>query len=404
MNPLASSGFMDMVAIVGEFLLALFVLFYVAEEFTEFSITWRKYFLDPWNIMDWANLGLLIGFIVMRVMVWLAAAGIDLGSQELMDEDHYTPMQGIAERLIMARTINSFNAVFIYAKVVKYIAFMPYIKDLVVTLECCWKQYLSFMFMFGIIYNAFSFSFCIGFGEKIREYGKISSTNVYMARSFLGDINLSMIYKEDPVFGAILILAFMLVVYFLLMNVFFAILLSALDDSKGKPNADFRQEMLMQSLHQIKQFVKRLFSLENKIRMIAPGLWATMYKKERLKRKQEEKQRLLKDKQEAEEKKRKLAHNAGLVKRQGSPKDAKSNSSGSLNAEDLDKQDILKAVENMAGKLLAKIQGLSFELTTEMRDLQSALTKMESYTSRLSTKLEDLFNDQVELLESQEEE
>jgi hypothetical protein len=83
--------------------------------------------------------------------------------------------------------------------------------------------------------------------------------------------------------------------------------------------------------------------------------------------------------------------------------DAKSNSSGSLNAEDLDKQDILKSVENMAGKLLSKIQGLSFELTTEMRDLQSALTKMESYTSRLSTKLEDLFNDQVELLESQEE-
>jgi hypothetical protein len=162
--------------------------------------------------------------------------------------------------------------------------------------------------------------------------------------------------------------------------------------------------MLMQSSQQVKQFIKRLFSLENKIRMIAPGLWATMYKKERLKRKQEEKQRLLKDKQEAEEKKRKLAHNAGLVKRQGSPKDAKSNSSGSLNAEDLDKQDILKAVENMAGKLLAKIQGLSFELTTEMRDLQSALTKMESYTSRLSTKLEDLFNDQVELLESQEEE
>merc|ERR1711908_180074 len=101
------------------------------------------------------------------------------------------------------------------------------------------------------------------------------------------------------------------------------------------------------------------------------------------------------------EKKRQLSHHGGLVQRHG--EDAKSRSSGSMNAEDLDKRDILRAVENMAGKLLSKIQGLSFELTTEMRDLQSALTKMESYTRRLSGKLEDLYNDQVELLESQNE-
>lgn len=52
LDPLSSSGFGDMLAIVGEFVLALFILFYVAEEITEFSITWHKYFLDPWNVMD----------------------------------------------------------------------------------------------------------------------------------------------------------------------------------------------------------------------------------------------------------------------------------------------------------------------------------------------------------------
>jgi hypothetical protein len=406
MDPMASTGLGDMLAIVGEFLLALFVLFYLAEEFTEFSISYRSYFLDPWNIMDWLNLGCLVAFIIFRVLVWLSAAGIELGAMELMEADHYTPMQAIAERLIMARTINAFNAVFIYAKVVKYIGFMPYIKTLLLTLCVCWKQYLSFLAMFLLIFMGFVIAYTIGFGETIREISTLGATSVYLARSFLGDIDLTGIYLEAPFFGAMLILFFMLGIYFLSINVFFAILLGALDEARSAPKtADFRQEMMAQSIAQAKQWVRDLFSLERKIRWIAPGLWASMYRKERLKRKQEEKQRLLKEKQEAEEKERKIAHNAGLFRDKARTPQAdenKSSSSAELDAEDLDKRDILSAVENMAGKLLSKIQGLSFELTTEMRDLQSALAKVESYSRRLSGKLESLYNDQVDLLESQD--
>jgi hypothetical protein len=351
--------------------------------------------------MDWANLGLLVGYITIRILVWLEAMGTNLGGNELMEPDYYTPMQGIGERLMMALTINSFNAVFMWTKVLKYVGFMPYIKTLLVTLESCWKQFFSFLAMYAIIFISFVIAYMIGFAEKIRDLATLASTSLFLARSFLGDIELNIIYEEEPLFGAILVLCFMLVVYFLMMNVFFAILLTALDDSQGKEVKDFRQEMLLQSVQQLKAWVRGVFSLENKIRAIAPGLWATMYKKERLKRKQEEKQQLQREQREADEKKRKLAHSSGLVVRHGAEADAQSDSSGSLGAADLDKRDILRAVENMAGKLLSKVQGLSFELTTEMRDLQSALTKMESYTRRLSTKLEDLFNDQCELLESQ---
>merc|ERR1711959_750049 len=104
-------------------------------------------------------------------------------------------------------------------------------------------------------------------------------------------------------------------------------------------------------------------------------------------------------KKEQEAKKRKIAHDTGYDATGGEDW----HDMGYVNeAAELDKKDILSAVENMAGKLLSKIQGLSFELTTEMRDLQSALTKMETYTDRLSKKLEDLYNDQVELLENQD--
>merc|ERR1711959_266950 len=157
------------------------------------------------------------------------------------EKNHYTPMQSIAERLLFARTINAFNAVLIWAKVVKYIGFMPYIKTLLVTIETCWKQFMSFLFMFLIIFLAFVIAYTIGFGETIRELSTTGATGVYLARSFLGDIDLTNVYLEAPIFGAFLILFFML---------------AALDEARGKKQTDFRQEMLAQSVQQIKDAVK----------------------------------------------------------------------------------------------------------------------------------------------------
>ena len=49
--------------------------------------------MDPWNVMDWTNLSLLIVWVVMRSLIWIEAIGIELGAQELLIDDHYTPMQ-----------------------------------------------------------------------------------------------------------------------------------------------------------------------------------------------------------------------------------------------------------------------------------------------------------------------
>merc|ERR1711977_478356 len=376
--PLSTSGIWDMLALVGEFILTLFILFYIAEEMTEFSITWHKYFLDPWNVIDWINLTLLIIYVGVRIMIYIEAIYLPkLGSEQLKNPDHYTPMQGLAERLLLTRTINAFNSVLIWTKVVKYVGFMPYVKTLLTTLETCWKQYLSFLFMFLVIFLAFVIAHTVGFGETIRDLSGVGSTSVYLARSFLGDIDLTPVYHEAPFF--------------------FAIILTALDEAKDKKVQDFRQEMLMQSLAQLKQTLKNVFSLEAKIRALVPGLWAVWYKKQRLKRKAEEKKRAAEEARKEEEKKRSLKHD-------GKQDDGSAGTSSDADgeAEALDKKDILSAVEFMAGKLLSKIQGLSFELTTEMRDLQSALSKMESYSVKLISKLQDLLNDQEGLLEGKD--
>merc|ERR1719387_3064926 len=242
-----------------------------------------------------------------------------LGSQELKNPEHYTPMQSVAERLLLTRTINAFNSVLIWTKVVKYVGFMPYVKTLLTTLETCWRQYLSFLFMFLVIFLAFVIAYTVGFGETIRDLSGVGSTSVYLARSFLGDIDLTPVYHEAPFFGANLILFFMLGIYFLMMNVFFAIILSALDEAKDKKVQDFRQEMLMQSLAQLKHTIKNIFNVEAKVRALVPGLWAQWYNKARMRRKAEEKKRVADEARREEEKKRSLAHMGGVdAKEEGS--------------------------------------------------------------------------------------
>merc|ERR1711977_66143 len=86
--PLSTSGIWDMLALVGEFILTLFILFYIAEEMTESSITWHKYFLDPWNVIDWINLTLLIIYVGVRIMIYIEAIyPPPLGSEQLKNPD-----------------------------------------------------------------------------------------------------------------------------------------------------------------------------------------------------------------------------------------------------------------------------------------------------------------------------
>merc|ERR1719217_1343017 len=118
-----------------------------------------------------------------------------------------------------------------------------------------------------------------------------------------------------------------------MMNVFFAIILSAQDEAKDKKVQDFRQEMLMQSVTQLKQTIKNLFSVEAKIRALVPGLWAHWYKKQRLKRKAEEKKRAAEEARKEEEKKRSLAHDGNDAGGEGS---AGSSSEADQGAADLD--------------------------------------------------------------------
>merc|ERR1719301_493186 len=164
--------------------------------------------------------------------VYVESVGITVGEKELSNSDEYTNLQAFAEKIEQAALINSFNAVLLWAKFFKYTGYVPYVKILIEAIGGSFVLFVSFLAMFVIAFVGFVISYNVGFGDKINEFATFHGASVYLGRSFLGDIDLLPVFRVSPLFGAVLILLFYVMIMMVGMNVFFAILTNALHESK----------------------------------------------------------------------------------------------------------------------------------------------------------------------------
>merc|ERR1719252_274276 len=142
----------------------LFVLYYIAEEVSEFSILKLEYLKDGWNLLDWTNLVLLIVVLVIRLLTYMEAGGLEIGVKELVDPFHFNNLQGVAGNIKTVRQINAFNAVLIWLKTIKYINFIPYVSTLIWTIRMSWQMLVSFISIFLTTFTGFVIAYNVGFG------------------------------------------------------------------------------------------------------------------------------------------------------------------------------------------------------------------------------------------------
>merc|ERR1711959_610103 len=101
---------------------------------------------------DWMNMFLLLLAFGLRCTNFVGASDVNVGEAELQSLDHYTNLQPFAEKNEFARLLNSFNAVLLWAKCVKYTQFMPYIKILMNAVQGCFNVFSSFLVMFSVAF------------------------------------------------------------------------------------------------------------------------------------------------------------------------------------------------------------------------------------------------------------
>merc|ERR1719305_1324064 len=192
------------------------------------------YVSDAWNFIDWASLIILLIYFYLRVRTWVDAGGIEPGVEESQDHTRYNDLQGFAENILYARSWNAFNVVVIWLKIVKYVPFLPYARVLKELFGGSWQLLLSFFVIFGVFFVGFGLAFNVGFGMDYEELESWPHAWVYLGRSLLGDVDVTRVYQNAPLSGSLLLGAFVLGIYMVLMNMWYALMLHAFSQTRER--------------------------------------------------------------------------------------------------------------------------------------------------------------------------
>jgi hypothetical protein len=367
-------------AVIGEVAIIIFVVFYLGEEFSECSVMKWQYLKDAWNLMDWLNMFLLLYAFGLRMTVWIDSMALTVGEKELLDKNSYTGLQSFAEQIQQAALINSFNAVLLWAKFFKFSGYVPYVKILIDAIGGSFVLFISFLCMFIIAFIGFVISYNVGFGDKINEFATFHGACIYLGRSFLGDIDLLPVYRVSPLFGAVLILLFYVMIMMVGMNVFFAILCNALHESKYGKSEEIDDTAVLTLIWQDAKdwFVKKI-ELEKRLKTSFPAY----YKKYKAKQAKQEASKVRIQTQNS---------SVSIANKESSSTSYSSTSSSSMDSYDalhrpvssFKAKEVMQSVEHMAGRILSRIQGMGIEIRSEVLDVYEKMAMMDLAVSELT--------------------
>jgi len=266
-----------------ECLIALFCLYYIADEISEFWVNMGEYVQDGWNMIDWATLVLLLVAFVMRIQNYTSAGALVPGLNEKDDPMAYTDLQKFAERIYDTRKINSFNSVLIWVKIVKYVPMMPYARVMKELFASSGSMFLCFVALFVIFFIGFGLAFCVGFGMDVQELSSWPVSWVYLGRSLLGDVDVTEIYRYAPYAGSLMLMLFVVGMYMVLLNLWYALILFSFSQTREvileKKESKDEKPLLEVFIGELKNAILANLDIERMVRKYTPGLHARTMEK-----------------------------------------------------------------------------------------------------------------------------
>ncbi|CEM23142.1 unnamed protein product [Vitrella brassicaformis CCMP3155] len=255
-----------------EIIVCVFVFYYIAEEVSELAIFHASYWRDIWNLVDWTNLILILAVFVLRIEIYAAYGRLDVKYADLGYDASRKDLDGtgelvdgfmwLARRIKVSLLINAFNVVLIWSKGVKYLAFIPFVRILVFTVGQSISTILSFSVLFLVLYLGFLEAFNLALSDEFLQFATFGNALITLAETFIGHSKLSELYDSHPVFGAFLVLIFVAITQWLLLNLILAILVHAIAEARQvlldvKP--DFRWVYTLEYWGKFKQWADKVY-------------------------------------------------------------------------------------------------------------------------------------------------
>nr|XP_057936793.1 polycystin-2 [Doryrhamphus excisus] len=214
----------------------LFILYYVVEEVLEIRIHRMHYFRSLWNCLDVLIVTLSVVAIIMNI-TRTAMVGHLLKSL-LENYTTHPAFEPLANLQVQFNNVVAVIVFFSWLKLFKFINFNKTMSQLTGTMSRCAKDLVGFAIMFFIIFLAYAQLAYLLFGTQVDDFSTFQASIFSQFRIILGDFEFSEIEEANPVLGPIYFTTFVFFIFFILMNMFLAII----NDTYSEVKADMSQQ------------------------------------------------------------------------------------------------------------------------------------------------------------------
>ncbi|XP_054085331.1 polycystic kidney disease 2-like 2 protein isoform X2 [Zeugodacus cucurbitae] len=134
------------------------------------------------------------------------------------------------------RAVFAICAFLVCMKILKFISFNKTMRQFNATVSTCFRDLLGFGVMFGIVFLAYAQLGLLLFGNVHHDFRNFKESLLTMIRMILGDFDYEGIEAANRVLGPIFFLTYILLVFFILLNMFLAII----NDTYSSVKSDIR--------------------------------------------------------------------------------------------------------------------------------------------------------------------
>ncbi|KAF5305448.1 hypothetical protein FQA39_LY01539 [Lamprigera yunnana] len=251
LNPFVSVT--DYVIVACQIVISGFIIFYTIITCNEIRCLRGIFFYTFWNWITLFNL--LFGYLSIFVHV-AAIISFQTIKGKVFLEDTYVNLEIPAELMILRNDLIGLFVFLTIFKMFKYLAVSKTMGQLNNTFDKCLKDIFSFFTLFVVILFAFSLAGHLLFGAMVAEFKGLGGAMFTLFRTILGDFDYDKISNANYYLAPLFFISFIFVVFFILLNMFLAIINDAY--------ADVQTDILVTSndthlYHHMQNSIRKLF-------------------------------------------------------------------------------------------------------------------------------------------------
>ncbi|RXN01914.1 Polycystin-2 [Acipenser ruthenus] len=219
-----------------EIAFCLFILYYVVEEILEIRIHRLHYFRSLWNCLDILIIVLSLAAVVINIYQTSTVKAVL--KYLLENQETFSNFEQLAYLQIQFNNLAAVIVFFSWIKLFKFINFNKTMSQLSSTMSRCAKDVIGFAIMFFIIFLAYAQLAYLVFGTQVNDFSTFQACIFTQFRIILGDFDFAEIEEANRILGPIYFTTFVFFIFFILLNMFLAII----NDTYSEVKADMAQQ------------------------------------------------------------------------------------------------------------------------------------------------------------------